>query len=349
MTTGTVQTMLGYIRRRPIQKTFLTDLLVKERNVHSTRRLVFDTVFGKNEIAPFVSHKSAGHVIGRTGYTSLTHFAPYIKEKCQVTSEDADTREPGTTGFEGASSVDALLSRDLDELDMRIAVQEERSLCDALHNGTVSVSGDGVDYTIDFQRPSALTIELTGADRWPTILAGGTAVDLYNAIDANIQTWVTLMRQNNGMDPDFILCDSSAAGLIKTAYASQLDNRRVDLGFIRPELLKGYNASYVGDIWGIDYDLKVYSYSGWYTVNGSATNFMSAYTTILGNHQSPVTFEYGKIENLKAKGQNFKARRFPNRWMEQDGSAEHLTLESAPCPNLRACRDFLKVHVTAAS
>ena len=350
MTGPNVQTMLGYIRRRPVQKTFLVDLLVKARNVHNTKRLELDTVFGKNEIAPFVNRAGEGHIIGRDGYDNLTHIAPYIKEKSQVTSADADTREPGTTGFEGASSVDALLARDLDELDMRIALQEERSLADAVQNGTITVSGIGDEsYTVNFQRPAGHTIELTGANRWPTILAAGDATDLYNAIDANIRTWVGVMRQNSGMNPNILLCDASAAGLIMTAYKSQLDNRRVELGFIKPELLEGYNATYIGDIWGIDYNLKVYAYSGWYAQNGSASDFMSSYTVVLMNRQSPVTIEYGKIENLKAKGQNFKARRFPNQWMEQDGSAEYIQLESSPLVNLRAIRDFLKVHVTAAS
>lgn len=349
MTTGTVQTMLGYIRRRPVQKTFLVDLLVKERNVHNTRRLVFDTVFGDNEIAPFVSTKSSGHVVGHDGYTSLTHFAPYIKEKTEVTDEDTDTREPGTTGFEGGSSVDRILARDLDNLDLRIAKQEERSLADALHNGTITVAGDGVAYTVDFKRPAGLTVELTGANRWPTILAGGTATTLYDAIDANIRTWVGVMRQNSGKNPNFIVCDANAGALIMTAYKSQLDTRRAELGFIKPELLDEYNATYIGDIFGIDYNLQVYVYSGWYTVAGSATNYMSDHTVILGNRQSPVTLEYGKIANLKAKGVGYKARRFPNRWMEQDGSAEYLTLESAPLVNTRACRDFMKIHVTAAA
>ena len=346
MTTGTVQTMLGYIRRRPIQTTFLSDLLVKERNVHDTVRLVFDTVFGKNEIAPFVSRKSAGHMVGRDGYTSLTHFAPYIKEKCEVTEEDADTREPGTTGFEGASSVDALLARDLDELDMRIATQEERMISDALHNGTVTVSGDGTSYTIDYKRPAGHTIELTGANRWPTLLATSASA-LYTAMDANLRTWVQTMLGNSGTNPNILLCDANAGVLIATAFASQLDTRRVDYGSIKPEQLDKYNATLLGDIWGVGYRFKVYIYQGFYTVNGSSTNFMSDHTVILGNSGSPVTMEYGKIANLKAKGQGYKARRFPNRWMEQDGSAEYVTLESAPCPNIRAVRDFLKVHVTA--
>lgn len=349
MTTGTVQTMLGYIRRRPLQTTLLSDLFVKERNVHDTVRLVFDTVFGKNEIAPFVSRKSSGHVVGRDGYTSLTHFAPYIKEKCEVTEEDADTREPGTTGFDGISSTDAILARDLDELDMRIATQEERMISDALHNGTVTVQGNDVDYTIDYKRPAGHTIELTGANRWPTILAGGTASTLYTAIDANIRTWVQTMIANSGKSPNMILCDANAGILISTAYASQLDTRRVDYGYIKPEQMDEYNATYLGEIYGVGYRLKVYVYQGFYTVNGSSTNFMSDHTVILANRNSPVTMEYGKISNLKAKSQGFKARRFPNRWMEPDGSAEYITLESAPCPNLKAIRDFLKVHVTAAA
>lgn len=341
--------MLGYIRRRPLQNTFLMDMLVKERNVHSTKTLILDTVFGKNEIAPFVSRKSSGHVVGRDGYTSLTHIAPYIKEKTQVTPDDADTREPGTTGFDGITSVDALLARDLDELDDRIAVQEERSLCDALHNGTITVSGDVAAWTVDFQRPAALTDELTGADRWPTILAAGDAADLYDAADDDIRTWVQTMLQNSGAYPNIMVCDANAGALIMTAFKSQLDNRRAELGFINPEVLEEYNATYIGDIWGVGYNLKVYVYQGFYTVNGSVTNFMSDHTVILGNRKSPVTMEYGKIENLKAKVQSYKARRFPNRWMEPDGSAEYLTLESSPLVNLKAVRDFMKVHVTAAA
>ena len=233
MTAANVQTMLGYIRRRPTQTSFLLDLLVKARNVHATKSLVLDQVFGGAEIAPFVSRKSAGHVVGKDGYTSITHVTPYIKEKVIYDEEDADVREPGTTGFDGLASIDALIARNLDELDIRIVGQEERQLAEALQDGVVTVSGEGVSYTIDFQQLSAHKVELTGTDRWPAILAAGTAADLYAAIDANLRTWCQLTMASGSPLPNVLIGDVNTTTLIKTAFASQLDNRRVDYGKIK--------------------------------------------------------------------------------------------------------------------
>ena len=349
MTAANVQTMLGYIRRRPIQSSFLLDMFVKERNVHATKSLVLDQVFGGSEIAPFVSRKSSGHVVGKDGYTSITHVTPYIKEKVIYDEEDADIREPGTTGFDGLASIDALIARNLDELDVRIVGQEERQLAEAIQDGVVTVSGEGVSYTIDFQQLSAHKVELTGANRWPTILAAGTAADLYAAVDANLRTWCQLPMASGSPMPNVLIGDVNTTTLIKTAFASQLDNRRVDYGRIKPELLDRYNATYEGDIWGTGYSLKVFTYQGYYKIDGSSSNYIGDHILVLGNTQAYVSLEYGKISNMQAKANGFRGRRFPNRWMEPDGSAEYVTLESAPMIHLREPRAFVRAHVTAAA
>lgn len=340
--------MLGYIRKRPIQSSFLLDMLVKARNVHGTKTLILDQVFGNNEIAPFVSRKSAGHVVGIDGYTSITHVAPYIKEKIEYDEEDADVREPGTTGFGPAENIQALQARNLDELDMRIVGQEERQLAQALQTGTMVVAGEGTSYTVDYQTPDGNILELTGGDRWPTLLATSVAA-LYTGMNEDLNTWCQIPMAAGSPRPNFIIGDLNAITLIKTAFKSQLDTRRADDGFLKPEQLDNYNATYEGRIWGTGYDLRLYTYQANYSIDGSSANYMGSYMVVLGNNRNEVTLEYGKISNMHAKNANFKGRRFPNMWTEQDGSAEYITLESAPLINLRECRGFVAVHVTAAA
>lgn len=337
-----VQTMLGYIRQTPRATSFLLDMLVKERNVHGTRSLILDQVFGNQEIAVYTSHLGGPHQVGKSGYSSLTHVAPYIYEEIEFNPEDADTREPGTTEYEVVDSLDAQVSSALDELDVRVGRREEQQLAEALQNGTITITNqEGESYVVDFKQAATHIIELTSTARWTE----SSTCD----IRGNIRDWCQLPVLAGASLPNFIIGDVYATQLIKadTNFTAQLDNRRIENGFLKPEVLAKYNATYEGKISGTGFALDLYTYQGTYSSSGTSYKYMNDYTVVLGNTQAPVSLEYGKIYNLKAPG--FRGKRFPNRWETQDGKHEFITLEASPLANLKQPNCFVTAHVTNAS
>ena len=333
------QTMLGYIRQTPRATNFLTDMFVKDRPVHNTTALILDQVFGNQEIAVYTNRYGGPHQVGKNGYSTLTHVAPYVYEQVEFNPEDSDTREPGTTEYESVDSIDYMVSSALDELDVRIGRREEQQLAEALQTGTIAITDqEGKSYTADFKQNANHLVELTSTARW-------TETDTCD-IRGNIRDWVQLPILLGAPRPNVIIADVYASTLIKddSNFTAQLDNRRIENGFLSPEILDRYNATFEGVIKGTGFNLQLYTYQGTYSSSGTSYNFMNDYTVILGNTNAPVTIEYGKISNLKAPG--FKGMRFPNRWMEPDGKHEYITLEASPLVNLRQPNCFVAAHVT---
>jgi hypothetical protein len=66
----------------------------------------------------------------------------------------------------------------------------------ALSTGTVTIKGEGFPTTVvDFGRDPALTVALSGSDKWPTSLAAG-ATNTQPSDD--IEIWQTLVLQKSG-------------------------------------------------------------------------------------------------------------------------------------------------------
>lgn len=333
--------MLGYMRQTPRPTTFLADMLVKRRQNHRTKYLEIDQIFGNREIATYTNRNGGPHVVGKNGYNTLIHVAPYIYEQFEYKPSDVDLRAPGGTVYDMTDPVAALVGEWLDELDRRIVGREEQQLAEALQTGKVTVSGDDCAWEVDLKQAAGNLITLTGTSRWTEAST--------RDIDQNLIDWCQLPVVVGAPRPNVAIMDVKAMQLLKSdsAILASLDNRRRENGALNPKVLDEQNATYEGYLTGTGYNLDLYTYQGSFAIDGSADNYLDDYRVLLLNSNMDTRFHYGKIENFNAP--NFMGSRFPNRWETPDGKQRFLTMESSPLAGLHQPNAVVSAVVTAAS
>lgn len=319
----TPREMLAMVEQKPAPDNFLRGKFVRGEFYSDKTQLEIDKVIGTQAIAQYSSRTGGPGVVDKTGYSTLLHVAPYIYEQIPFTSQDVDVRAPGETIY-GANAGQSLAKKTSDwmmKLEERINRREEQQMASALISGTVVVSGAGVSYTVDYGMPAAQKITLTAGDVWGTT----------TSIIPQLTAWATLLSNRGYIATDLIMDPATAALLCNdTTVKAVLNNWRINMGQIQPQVVAGQRASYIGNLGSIGFNLDLWSYAGVYeTSTGSYTNYLGADRAIMVASPSiDCRAHYGKIENLKQG--NFIGKRFPNMWIEEDGRKGFITLESAP-------------------
>lgn len=324
-----VREMLALMRQRPRPTTFLSNLFVKSRRTSKTKYLEIDQIFGGQMVAGYVNRQGGPNVVGKGGYQTLIHVAPYVYEQLAYTPSDVDTRMAGNTVYDDVDPVAMLVAEWLADLEDRFVRLEELQVAEALQDGIITVQGKDVDYTVDFQQSAEHKKTLTGDDRW-----GEVDEDILG----NLRDWNEEIIDTGAPAPDVLIGDTKSIALLKAndEIRSLLDNRRIDTGAINPRQIRDQRATYEGRLAGSGFDVDIYTYQGMYQSidSGVKTNhrYMDEYTVILASTSMDFRFHYGKIENFKAPG--FMGTRFPNRWESQDGKQRFITMESGPMAGL---------------
>jgi hypothetical protein len=309
---------------------FLTQMLVKERSVHGTPYINLDKV-SKNYrmIARYTSRQGEANRIGRSGFSSTIHVAPYVYEKYVMTPSDVDDRMPGQTEWEvnPSSNETEIMAEALTNLNTRLDVLEEKQVSEAIQTGKLAISGDSVDYEIDYNMNANHIITLSGGAEWdePTT----------NNILGNLVTWTSLQTTKGMPAPRDLVCDNLAMGLLLDDSDIQdlLDNRNFDIGAIGFDINEDMDAVYCGRIRYRNADVRLWEYDGLYDyIDGSGDRqsgkLVADNTALLISRAQDFRFHYGKIENFKAAG--FRGERFFNYIESEDGKRREVAAESSP-------------------
>lgn len=323
----TVREMLEAIRQRTPRPTFLMDTLVKGTKTHASKIIEIDTIVGSNTVAKYVSRTANAEPVDKLGYSSAIHVIPYTYQEKTLTPEDLEIRMPGETVYGSGSPSqrrDELMGEWLAELEDRVIRREELQLAGALREGTVTVDGDGVSYTVDYGRNASNTATLTGTSRWGES-AENKVTDVRNAF-AQMKT----PGVDGGLITTAIMGVTAAQKWIDDDdIMAIMDNRRVERGEISPTTLAEQSASYIGNYKDAGVNMDIYSYFGQYVdSSGTAQYYLPANEVLFVNSTMRVQKHYGMIYNLHAG--NFVVERFPYMDVASNGKSASLTLESAP-------------------
>lgn len=330
--------MLAAMRQAPRPTTFLQDLFIRNRTFHTTKNLEIDIVKGGETIAPYVSRKGAPTVVGKKGYDTLIHLAPYLYDEITYEPSDADERTPSETIYDtdANQAIDTRRAVWLADLQDRFIRREEQQLAEAIQTGKVDVDGKDVEYEVDFQMPATHIKTLTGADIW----GSGTE----KKID-QFEAWSTQIQDTGAPAPDVCVLDLNAGQLLRkdTDFLALLNNRRVLMGEINPRQLYNQRATYLGNLAAAGVDIDFYVYQGSY-VNDSATRvrYVGTDNLILGSTAARTEFHYSKIENFNS---SFIGRQFPMMGIEPKGKLGFISLESGPLVGLHQPEAFITVNV----
>ncbi len=332
------RTMVEALRQNPVPRRFFMKTFFRRLRTHVTKAVDIDIQKTKRLMADYANPKFSGKVVERDGFVTKAVTPAYLKEKTPLHVDDLLTRQMGENVYDPISPAEraaAIIGEDLRMLDSRFVRREEFMCAEALLTGKIHIAGEGVDEIIDFgYEPGEHIVTLSGNSCWDTA-TGDPQKDF--------DDWRIRINQRSGLSPNVAVVGTKVYWAIinNPIVKERLDNRRVELGTIKPaDLPEGIR--YLGTLQPSMID--IYAYDEWYTdpVDGKDKPLVPEDVVLLGSTQARCEMNYGLIQNLHGLA---ALPRFPFSWVEKDGSAQWLQLESAPLPNLYQADAFLVAHV----
>lgn len=319
------RTMLMALEQVKMPKRFLLDTFFQATEQSTTRYVDIDIWKGKRRMAPFVSPRNEAKAVERIGFTTRTYQPPYVKPKMVFTGIDLLKKELGATIYQGGKTPQQIaaeiLGKDLSSLQEMIVRREEWMAASALNGGTITVTGDGINDTLDFLMNSTHKITLSGTARW-----GQSAADIIT----NLRTWRRLIAQDSGLVPDVaIFAHDVVDTFLKDATVQKflVQNFQNIVGQIDVSDIQASGAEYVATLFGTG--LKIFAYNEWYVDdNGTEQAMVPTGKVFLGSTRARTARHYGLIQDLQAGGAAVPY--FPKSWEEEDPSARFIMLQSAP-------------------
>lgn len=318
--------MLAMLEQMKPVRTFLLDTFFPTIETSNAKNVDIDIVKGKRRLAPFVAPVVEGKVIDHNGYTTRSYTPPYVKPKMITTAQDFLNRAAGEHIYQSSQNAGqraaTQLGKDLSEMENMITRREEWMAASLVQTGSVSVVGDGVNDTIDFGMDASHLITLAGVDLWSDKTNSTPLEDL--------RTWRRLIVKDSGITPAVVVMGSDAvnAFLAHPDVRTQLDNRRIDLGLIKPEQMPS-GATYWGFLRDVAMDL--WSYDEWYYDEDTSTEkpMIDEKKVVIGATNARTARHYGAIQDVEAD-LLASVPRFPKTWVEKDPSLRVLMVQSAP-------------------
>ena len=333
--------MLRQLEQMKPARSFLRDLFFSSDTVnHDTDTVDIDVIKGQRRLAPYVSPLMEGSKVERVGYYTNTVKLPYLKPKMELNAKHLLKREPGNTVYGDNMTPLAraanFLGQDLRELNDMIDRREEYQAAEALNAGTVTVSGEGQSFTVDFLMSSSHKVTLTGDNLW-----NGSDADILK----NLRSWRRdLIIKDSGINPDVVVMAANVVDVFleDSKIQAVLDNRRIDRGMINPQALPN-GVTYLGYIPEIGCD--VYAYDEWYVNPDDDTEYpmVPDNKVWMGSTRAQNTRHYGLIQDLELG--DFAVSRFPKSWMVPDPSVRWLMVQSAPLMGLHHSDAFVSAKV----
>lgn len=294
--------------------------------------VAIDIDVGRRRMAPFCSPLVQGKLVESRRYQTNRYKPPYVKDKRAPDLRKPIRRQMGEQiGGEGNAANRAELNM-MFEMTDQVDVLERRQewmAAQALLTGTVTVVGDGLPTeVIDFQRDPALTVALSGADKWPQTVADGAT---NNKPTQDIERWQTLILQKSGaVATDLVFTNASWAAFrldttIKdnaiTWPAMSPFGNQVDAG---ARIAQG--AVYKGR-WG-QFDLWLYN--DWFIdpVDEQEKPMLPDGAVIMSGPDLQGTRAFGAIIDPAF---NYGPLAYaPKTWLENDPPQRFLMMQSAP-------------------
>lgn len=258
------RSMAGSFDKRMPVTTFLRDTFFPTVKTFMTEKVDVDFRKGGYLIAPFVAPNVGGINMERKGYETRTYTPPRIAPQRTISPEVLTPRIPGETLHTSMSPEerqDYYLQQDAQELDDAISRREEVMCAQLLTNGIINVRGyiddnleKYIDDNIDFQFSNKVT--LTSTDAW-----SDPNSTKYEDLETGVETILKA-----GYNPDICVLGKDAWGYLRSDenFLKLLDNRRLEIGLLRPDLrtVDGNGLKYIGDL--PDLGLSLYVYYAWY-------------------------------------------------------------------------------------
>jgi len=143
-----------------------------------------------------------------------------------------------------------------------------------------------------------------------------------------------MIRQDSGVNPTRVIMgiDAGNAFVANSFVQKVMDNRRVEMGQINPQMLPN-GVSFLCSINAPGLSVDVYTYEEWYLDEdtGVETPMVPPKKVWMGSPATANRTLYAVIQDMEAIAEGSAAvKRFPKAWVPKNPSAQHLMVQSAP-------------------
>lgn len=248
----TPRTLAEVVKTTPPVRTFLRDRFFTNVKTFPTKRVDIDIVKGNRKMAAFIHPMVGGEIVQAEGYETKSYAPPLINPATISTADQLLERLPGEDMYSGKTPADRAAEKLIDEynqLNDMTTRREEWMAAQVLTTGQLKVKGKGVDEVIDFGLTNKITLAST--KKW-----GASAADIWG----NLKDWKQQVSRNGFANANMVIMGKAAADafMADATVAKLLDNRRIEIGAIKPEEMEG-GLTYYGhlnlpgvDIYGYD-------------------------------------------------------------------------------------------------
>lgn len=248
----TPRTLAEVVKTTPPVRTFLRDRFFTNVKTFPTKRVDIDIVKGNRKMAAFIHPMVGGEIVQAEGYETKSYAPPLINPATISTADQLLERLPGEDMYSGKTPADRAAEKLIDEynqLNDMTTRREEWMAAQVLTTGQLKVKGKGVDEVIDFWLTNKITLAST--KKW-----GASAADIWG----NLKDWKQQVSRNGFANANMVIMGKAAADafMADATVAKLLDNRRIEIGAIKPEEMEG-GITYYGhlnlpgvDIYGYD-------------------------------------------------------------------------------------------------
>lgn len=324
--------LVGLVPNLMTSQNWLLDRFFPNIETSNDEYVAIDVDVGLRRMAPFCSPLVEGKLVESRRYQTDKFKPAYIKDKRAPDLRKPIRRQIGeriggeyTAAEREMLNIQFEMSDQIDVLNRRL----EWMGASALSTGTVTIKGDGFPTTVvDFGRDPALTVALSGSDKWPTTLAAG-ATNTQPSDD--IEIWQTLVLQKSGAAPTDLVFTN------KSWRAFRLDTTIKDNAIVFPALSPFGNqidagarvqkgAVYKGR-WG-QFDLWLYN--DWFIDpdTGIETPMLADGSVIMSGADLMGTRAFGAIMDPAF---NYGPMAYaPKTWVKEDPAQRFLLMQSSP-------------------
>lgn len=248
----TPRTLAEVVKTTPPVRTFLRDRFFTNVKTFPTKRVDIDIVKGNRKMAAFIHPMVGGEIVQAEGYETKSYAPPLINPATISTADQLLERLPGEDMYSGKTPADRAAEKLIEEynqLNDMTTRREEWMAAQVLTTGQLKVKGKGVDEVIDFGLTNKITLAST--EKWDA-----SAADIWG----NLKDWKQQVSRNGFANANMVIMGKAAADafMADATVAKLLDNRRIEIGAIKPEEMEG-GLTYYGhlnlpgvDIYGYD-------------------------------------------------------------------------------------------------
>ena len=320
--------MLNVLEQIPPTPTFLRNTFFRNTIAHDTDTIDIDIVKQGRRVTPYVRPVQEGVIMERGGFKTNSYKMPYIRVKRPSEADKYMNRSSGETIYTAGGPAGRAAEefvKDLAELNADIDAEEERQAAEVIFTGKVTIRNEkGVAFhNIDFGLENTET--LTGTSKW------SDPGQNYNNVLEYLRHKRRSITVTGAPAPNYLVVAPDVGDVVIKIFnpagqTSLISSIRADRGQVDVINLPD-GVTYIGFFKELGCD--IYSYDGTYLdIDNTVKPYAPQGTIAMLSTNARYDKNYGAIKNFH--GNFVPVPRFPHSWIEPDGRARFVQVESAP-------------------